>query len=143
MDNAIVSSLADAIAYAEGFFIPGSRPARNHNPGDLTVDTISKGIGMDGPFVVYANDTDGWDALKRQVDLMLTNASQIYNNQMTIRQVAQLYTTTDQLAWATAVASRLGVSMDTKLADLVITGIGFGVIVIFAALWWLARGKHK
>lgn len=137
----IVTSLAEAIAYAEGFFVSGSRPARNHNPGDLTVDTTGKGIGTDGPFIVYASNADGWEALKRQVTLMLTNASQIYNNQMTIREVAQLYTTTDQLAWATAVASRLGVSMDTKLSDLALTGIGFGVLVIFAVMWYLTKGK--
>lgn len=94
-------------------------------------------------FIVYANDGDGWEALERQVSLMLTNASQIYNNQMTIREVAERYTTTDQLAWATTVASRLGVSMDTKLADIVIAGIGLGAFVIFGLLWFLAKGKKK
>ena len=137
----ITDALAEAIAYAEGFFVPGSRPARNHNPGDLTVDTTGAGVGHDGMFIVYANDGDGWAALKKQVSLMLTNASQIYNNQMTIRQVAQLYTTTDQLAWATTVAGRLGVSMDTKLADIVLTGVGLGVVVIFALLWIVMKRK--
>ncbi len=137
----IVDSLAEAIAYAEGFFVAGSRAARNHNPGDLTVDVTGKGIGKDGIFIVYASDADGWDALKHQVNLMLTNASQIYNNQMTIREVASRYTTTDQLAWATNVAARLGVSMDTKLSDLAVTGIGIGALVIFALLWMLAKGR--
>lgn len=138
-----VTAFANAIAVAEGFFVSGSRPARNHNPGDLTVDTTGKGVGMDGPFIVYATDGDGWEALKRQVSLMLTNASQIYNNQMTIREVAQRYTTTDQLAWAATVAAQLGVSMETKLVDLTGTVFGIGVLVVFAVLWFLSKGKKK
>ena len=32
--SSIVDKIAQAIAYAEGFFVTGSRPQRNHNPGD-------------------------------------------------------------------------------------------------------------
>lgn len=138
-----IQNFAEAIAWAEGFYVAGSRPARNHNPGDLTADLTGKGVGVDGPFIVYGNDADGWEALKRQVSLMFTNASQIYNSQMTILQVAQRYTTTNQLAWAQTVAARLGVSMDTKLADLTGTVLGVGVLVVFAVLWYLSRGKKK
>jgi hypothetical protein len=34
----VISKIADAIAFAEGFYVPGSRPCRNNNPGDLERD---------------------------------------------------------------------------------------------------------
>jgi len=118
IDDAI-NAMADAIAYAEGFYVTGSRPQRDNNPGDMTKDLIGRAVGMDGAFVVYANAQDGWDNLKQQISLIFNDASQIYNSDMTIYQIAQKYTTTDQLAWAQNVASRLGVSLDTKISDLV------------------------
>jgi hypothetical protein len=117
-DISAVDRIATAIAAAEGFSIPGSRPGRNHNPGDLTVDTTGKGVGRDGIFIVYATDSDGWDALRQQVQLMLNNTSKVYNNGMTIADVAARYTTTDQAAWAAIVARELGVTQDTTLAEI-------------------------
>lgn len=145
-----ISALSVGIAYAEGFYIANSRPARNHNPGDLTVDTINKGIGKDGPFIVYANDTDGWDALKMQVRKIFTNTSSIYNSNMTINDIATRYTTTDQTAWAMNVAKSLGISPNTKISELlnmtetvVETGIGLGALMLaVTAVWFLYfRGK--
>jgi hypothetical protein len=140
LDDA-VQSFAQGIAVAEGFFVSGSRPQRDNNPGDLTVDTIGKGVSMDGPFVVYGSPEDGWDALKQQVRLMLTDASAFYNSNMTIREVAERYTTTDQMAWATNVAAVLGVSIDTKLSDLLSAAapIGLGVLLVFAIIWLLRK----
>ncbi|MCI0618940.1 hypothetical protein L0244_38700 [bacterium] len=140
-----IEQIAVAIAFAEGFYVAESRAARNNNPGNLTIDTIGKSIGKDGIFVVYANVTDGWNALKRQVELILTNASQIYNNDMTIYEIAQRYTTTEQLAWANNVASKLGISINTKISDLLTvaaTGVGVGVLIVFVALWWYLN-KNK
>ena len=136
-----VNKLADAIAYAEGFYVAGSRPARNHNPGNLTKDLTGKAIGKDSIYVVYANNADGWEALKKQVSAMLDNSSRIYNSAMSIMDMARKYTTTEQEAWAKNVASRLGVSTDTKLMDLVGVGIGIGVIAVFVFLWWMYKQK--
>ena len=116
--DAIIKQFARAISRAEGFQIPDSRPARNHNPGDLTVDTTGKGIErVPQGFVQYATDADGWQALERQVSLMF-NGSQIYNSTMTIADVAFRYTTTDQAAWAMIVAQTLGVTISTRLDEL-------------------------
>lgn len=115
-DPVRVARIADAIAYAEGAQIPGSRPYRNNNPGDLTVDLNGKGVGTDGPFIVYRSMSDGMDALKKQVTLMLTNQSKIYNRDMTIQEVANNYTSTQQLDWARNVATRLGASVNDTIA---------------------------
>lgn len=140
--NVATNAFAVAIAYAEGFYINGSRPQRNHNPGDLTIDTVGLGVGKDGPFVVYANDDDGWAALKRQVQLILTNTSNVYNTDMTIQDVANRYTATDQSAWALNVANKLGVSPDTKVSTILETATaGVGAIVVLIALVLYFRTK--
>lgn len=144
----VIDAFADAIATAEGYYVAGSRASRNNNPGNLTADIAGGGvaIGTDGPFTVYATAADGWADLKQQIRLAFTNASRIYNSNMTIFEFAQRYTTTDQLAWASNVASKLGVSLDTRLSDLgTVAAAGGGmaifIIVIAAALWFSKKGK--
>lgn len=143
-----IQLFAEGIALAEGFFVAGSRAARNHNPGNLTKDITGTAVGTDGMFIVYANDNDGWDALRRQVELILTNASSIYNSQMTLRQIAQKYastsTPTDQLNWAINVASKLGIDIDTPVATLITeaaTTIGIGVLLIGLLILYLTKER--
>jgi hypothetical protein len=137
-----INEFAAGIALAEGFYVSGSRAQRNNNPGNITVDITETGIGKDGNFIVYSNPTEGWNALKRQVELILTDASKFYDSGMTLRQIAQVYTTTDQLAWATNDASKLGISIDTPVSTLLTTtatSIGMGVLIIFAVLWYFNK----
>jgi hypothetical protein len=142
-----INAFSNAIATAEGFFVSGSRPQRNNNPGDLTVDTTGTGVGKDGPFIVYGSVADGWAALNKQVQLILTDASNFYNSGMTLRDIASIYTTTDQTSWAQTVANTLGISLDvpvsTLLTDAVVesTGIGVGVLLFFVALWFMTKKK--
>jgi hypothetical protein len=117
MNPAVVMKVADAIAFAEGYFASGSRPRRNNNPGDLERDITGKGIGRDGPYVIYANAQDGQEALEHQVSLMF-EGSPIYNPSMTIAEVAEHYTATEREAWAGNVAARLGVGVGTRLEEL-------------------------
>jgi hypothetical protein len=112
----MISKIADAIAFAEGYFTADSRPRRNNNPGDLERDLTGKGVGWDGPYVIYATPEDGRSALEHQVRLMFAG-SHIYNPSMTIAEIAHHYTSTDQAAWAGNVASYLGVTVDTRLED--------------------------
>jgi|SRR5579883_3023750 len=114
MNEAVISRIADAIAHAEGYDVPGSRPRRNNNPGDLERDLTGKGIGRDGPYVIYATPADGRAALEHQVRLMFSG-SHVYKPSMTIAEVAAHYTETDRDAWARAVAERLGVAVTTPL----------------------------
>jgi hypothetical protein len=117
VNEAVISRIADAIAFAEGFFIPESRPRRNNNPGDLERDLTGKGVGFDGPYVVYASLEDGWEALERQVQLMFAG-SRIYRPSMTIAEVARHYTATDPDAWARNVAAKLWLGVDTRLDEI-------------------------
>lgn len=111
-----VQKLADGIERAEGYGVPNVRPTVNNNPGDLKLDTIGKAIGVDNAgFQVYASYEDGRQALEKQVRLMLTNASRVYNENMTVSEVASHYTTTEVDAWAWNVASVAGVTPDTPI----------------------------
>ena len=119
MNPQVISQIADAIAFAEGFGVAGSRPRRNNNPGDLDRDLTGKAVGWDGPYAIYATEQDGRDALEKQVRLMFAG-SRIYRPSMTIAEIAARYTATDQAAWALSVATHLGVTVATRLADFTI-----------------------
>jgi hypothetical protein len=111
-----VQKIADGIERAEGYGVPGAKPTVNNNPGDLMVDTISKGVGYDAAgFVVYASYEDGRQALEKQVRMMLNGQSKYYNPGMTISDMSLRYTATEQDAWAFNVASTIGVTPDTPL----------------------------
>jgi len=139
--NELIDKFADAIAYAEGYYVTSSRAERNHNPGNLTVDTTGTSIGNDGPFMVYASPDDGWEALKKQVERMIDGTSQYYNQTMSILEIAYKYTATDALAWARNVASRLGVSTDITLMDLLSEKslMSGGIILAILAIIFLFR----
>ena len=125
----LVERISDAIAWAEGYFVSGSRPQRNNNPGDLTQDLTGQAVGWDGPFVVYATAADGWDALELQVQKMLDGSSAIYDPSMSILQIAESYAPGPQsVTWAANVAARLGVAVDTTLESL-LSEVGAGTVV--------------
>jgi hypothetical protein len=110
-----IRKLGEAIATAEGFYSVGSRPYRNNNPGDLTVDITGKGVGMDGPFVIYATALDGFNALHKQISEWLAGTSLHISGNMTIAQAAQVYSPDGWQDWANNVADYLGVGTDTPL----------------------------
>lgn len=116
----VIRKIAYAVANAEGFNISGSRPARDHNPGDLTLDlgAANPAVGMDGMFVIFATDEDGWANLIQEVRGWF-GTSAIYNDSMTLAQVAGLYSPDGSSTWASNVASYLGVTVDTPLSQIV------------------------
>jgi hypothetical protein len=114
----IQQAFAEAIARAEGFYVAGSRPQRNNNPGDLMAN---------GQFIAYSTVSDGWAALLNQVSMMFSGGpGTIYDPSMTIGQVAQYYVdgpnatgmSPGASAWAANVANYLGVSTSTTLNNL-------------------------
>jgi hypothetical protein len=122
VSDTLVVKFSEAIAKAEGFYVPNSVPARAHNPGDLT-DDGDVGLGFiqtAGSFgakiTVYATDADGWTALYKKVRRMLNGASKVYTLDMTLMEVAIKYS--GDAAWATNVAKDLGVDTRTSLAQL-------------------------
>ena len=140
----LIDAFANAIAFAEGYYVTGSRASRNNNPGNLTVDLTGKAISKDGTFVVYATILDGWEALKKQAAMIIDNTSQIYNSGMTLMEIAQRYTTTEQTAWATNVASRLGIPVDVPISSLlsknVVVDVGFLLMLI--GFWYWYSKQH-
>lgn len=116
-----VNALAIAIAHAEGFYVPGSRPARNHNPGDISDTYLSN--GKDGPLSTFPDDQTGWDALTFKLDNIVNGNSTVYPTGASIAQLAQTWTGGDNPgSWANNVISSLnsqGVTVDdsTTLGD--------------------------
>lgn len=119
VSNASIQRIGLAIASAEGFYVSGARPQRNNNPGDLKGNFSGTAIGSDeSGFDIFLTAQDGWNALYRQITLWLTNKSNYAGQETTIRQLASVYTTTDQGAWSANVSRALGVPDDTKLGDI-------------------------
>lgn len=61
-----VMSLLAAIARQEGFFVAGSRPNRNNNPGDIEYGrfAIAHGaVGTDDRFAIFSNASAGFAAM--------------------------------------------------------------------------------
>lgn len=108
--------LARAIATAEGFFVPGSIPAIAHNPGDLKLGDLGRGKLGEG-ITVLASDEEGWQRLYHQIDLMATGVSHYYKPYMTLREIARVWTGTQQSEWSANVARALGVSEDATLVQ--------------------------
>lgn len=117
-----INKFSEAIAKAEGFYVPDSVPARAHNPGDLT-DDGDIGLGViqtSGPqgakITIYATDEDGWNALRRKVRRMLSGRSEVYPTHLTVMEVALKYA--GDAKWGFNVAKSLGVDTRMTLAEL-------------------------
>lgn len=60
-------TLIEAIAWEEGFWLPHTRAARNHNPGNLEKGKFTQAHGAIGYDVVYAifpDDQTGFEAMQ-------------------------------------------------------------------------------
>lgn len=111
--DARVVRMAQAIARAEGYGVPGAIPTLRNNPGNIRSTTQPYEIRS------YPSIQDGWEALYRQVARMLSGSS-LYPATWTIEQVAQRYTgEATYMNWARNVASFLGVSTTTVFSKAV------------------------
>lgn len=111
--NDPIKRLAEAIAKAEGFYSGDTLPKRNNNPGALK--------DASGRIALFESLADGWQALYRQVELMLTGQSAFYNPDMTFLEVARLYTGNDKPeAWASIVSGELGLRPENPLSLILI-----------------------
>lgn len=124
--STVVNQLATGIAHAEGYYRPLSRPARNHNPGDIT-DSFGMATGKDsGGLSIFPDDQTGWDALTHKLENILAGTSTVYFPSEAITQLAQTWTDGDNPGpWAQIVVSHLnaaGIAADqgTALQDLAV-----------------------
>ena len=118
-----VIAMAQAIAEAEGFFVPGSIPAQAHNPGDLTQgDFGDTGVYMTSSsgaqIIVFPDDQAGWNALYRKLQNIADGNSHVYSPDMTIAQFANEWTSTQQSSWADNVASSIGADINSVIGGL-------------------------
>lgn len=110
-----MSTLADAIAKAEGFGVPGAIPTLANNPGDLALG--DQGFGtMGANITIFPTLQDGQTALESQVTAMLSGTSKYYNPNETIAQVGQTYAG-GNTSWARNVANFFGVPQDATLSE--------------------------
>lgn len=109
---------AYAIAFAEGFGVPGKVPTLYHNPGDLGPgDTGFQGEEHSGSVVSkLPDDATGWQLLYNKIARAFAGQSSVYSANMTIMEWAQKYAADSQV-WANNVASYLGLTPDTRIVD--------------------------
>ena len=109
-DDPRVVRMAQAIAKAEGFGVPGALPTVRNNPGDIMERTASGGYQVR----TYPTVEAGWAALYRQVTKMLYGGSSLYDPSWPISRVAKTYTgEAAYMNWARNVARFLNVSTET------------------------------
>ncbi len=106
---------AESIAVAEGYGLPGAIPTVRNNPGDLK---LSGGV-----ITTFPTIDAGWEALYHQLELIRDGESAYYNTAMTIREMANVWTTTQQDAWAGNVVRAMNnrgfsVTLSTRLSDI-------------------------
>ena len=136
LSAAFVGAWAGAIATFEGFYISGSRPARNHNPGDLKYAGQPGAIGQDSAgFAIFPDDATGFTALDNQLqayvnefpDYSLFQIMEHYLGQNVTASGGQTTSQGNSTTYAVAVAGALGVDPTTTLSDLVQLGLGVPV----------------
>lgn len=75
------------MAQREGFGIPGAKPTRDHNPGDLEHGPHIH--SWDGAIGIEPDDDAGWDDLERQLRIYAERG-------MTIREMVMIYAPPDE-----------------------------------------------
>ena len=118
-----ISIWANAVAQFEGFNQPGSRAARNHNPGNLKYAGQSGATGKDpNNFAVFSNDASGFQALYRQLAKYVSDFPGYSILEITAHYLGQPAPQIDQegdaFAYANFVAGQLGVEPSMTLEEL-------------------------
>jgi len=108
-------------AMAEGFYATGNPiPKRANNPGDLTRSWgfPTKGTANSEGVLIFDTVEHGWQALYAQWGAMLNGTSTEYTLDMTILQVAEKWTGSQNAAsWAATCAQYMGVPVTTTLQE--------------------------
>src|SRR5208337_1189220 len=98
-------ALANGIATAEGYGVAGASPTIANNPGDLKLGDIGYGTQPNG-ITNFPTPDAGFAALNNQVQLIQNGTSQAgYTTDMSIMDVAQLYTGGDSVNGAGSTAN--------------------------------------
>jgi hypothetical protein len=124
-----VESVAQAIAGFEGLGKEGSVAQRNNNPGNLKAGPGQVGTD-EGGYAIFPDMQTGWAALRSHISRHstedLTLREYFGGKPGVYKGYAPKADKNDPENYASVVAKRLGVTPDTKLADVVGGGAGGG-----------------
>ena len=71
----LVARIAISISEMEGWNLAGSRCRRNNNPGNLR---SWKGVPVEGGYAKFPTPAEGWNALRRQVEVNIGRGLTLY-----------------------------------------------------------------
>jgi hypothetical protein len=106
-----ITKLAQLIARQEGFGVPGTKPTRDNNPGDLEHGPHIE--SWDGAIGIEPTLADGWADLERQLKLYAGRG-------MTLRRMVSIYAPpneNDTAAYLSFLCDALGLSPDTTVEE--------------------------
>jgi hypothetical protein len=109
------SKLADAIAHQEGFYVTGSLPQRQNNPGDLR-HAPDENHDFDHPNGIgwFTTPAQGWAALERQLRLY---AGRNMTLEAAIYEFAPPDDNNDTPRYLNSICDALGCSADLSVTD--------------------------
>lgn len=130
-----IKLFAEAQARHEGFYIVGSIAQRLNNPGNIIMSDLARKHGATSfwkhpktghEFAIFPTVEDGWNALYELITNACTGKSEIYSPDWTILQYCSKYSpirdknkkVIPNYTYANDVAKRVGVSINTKLSEL-------------------------
>ena len=109
-----MSKLAEAIAHEEGFYVPGSLPSRDNNPGDLRHSPHSFHTSSDPNAIgIIDSVADGWADLEHQLQLYASRG-------MTVEQMVYEYappSENNSAAYLDYVCRYVGCASSTLVSD--------------------------
>lgn len=108
-----MSKLAEAIARQEGFYVEGSLPQRNMNPGDLRHAPGETHPGNPNAVGAFPNLAAGWAALERQLGLYAARG-------LTVQQAIYEFappTENDSAQYLAYICQQLGCTPATSVTD--------------------------
>jgi hypothetical protein len=119
MPDTILDKMAKAIMEFEGYF-EGSVSYKNNNPGNIkNVGQFGSDVGTDSQgHAIFPTFQDGYNALIKQLRLIVYGGSTVYNPSMTFYQVFAKYAEGNSRQYAEFVASRLGVPPTARMQDI-------------------------
>ena len=118
---------AQAIATFEGYYTPGSRPARNNNPGDLKYARQPGATGQDAlGFAIFPDASTGFQALDSQLNAYVSEfpgyslyqIMEHYLGQNITAAGGEVTSQGDSSSYGNYVASAIGVDPSTTLSAL-------------------------
>lgn len=116
-----LDKIAHAIKTFEGWHV-GSKSFRNNNPGNLIYAGQFKAVDDGTGFAHFATYNDGYNALIRQLKLIVSGQSRIYRKDMTFLEIFHIWTSDPEPVptnYAKKVAASVGASSLDRMVDFV------------------------